>query len=68
MDQIARCRYSRSGTFRYHPQCRSVYSRIRRKMVLMAKPERKLSLAPLSFDEAVTDILKIKPEPNTTVL
>lgn len=37
-------------------------------MVLMAKPERKLSLAPLSFDEAVTDILKIKPEPNTTVL
>jgi hypothetical protein len=24
---------------------------------------RKLSLAPLSFDEAVTDILKIKPVP-----
>jgi hypothetical protein len=24
---------------------------------------RTLSLAPLSFDEAVTDILKIKPEP-----
>jgi len=29
----------------------------------MAKPERKLSLAPLSFDEAVTDILKVKPMP-----
>jgi hypothetical protein len=25
--------------------------------------KRPLSLAPLSFDEAVTDILKIKPEP-----
>jgi hypothetical protein len=35
-------------------------------MVLMAKPERKLSLAPLSFDEAVTDILKIKPVPKAS--
>ena len=27
-------------------------------------PKRKaLSLAPLTFDEAVTDILKVKPEP-----
>jgi hypothetical protein len=25
--------------------------------------QRHLSLAPLNFDEAVTDILKIKPEP-----
>ena len=25
--------------------------------------KKKLSLAPLSFDEAVTDILKIKPMP-----
>jgi hypothetical protein len=29
----------------------------------MAKIERKLSLAPLTFDEAVTGILKIKPGP-----
>jgi len=29
------------------------------------KPDRRLSLAPLSFDEAVTDILKIKPEPKS---
>lgn len=27
------------------------------------KQPTKLSFAPLSFDEAVTDILKIKPEP-----
>jgi hypothetical protein len=30
----------------------------------MSKKENpRLSLAPLSFDQAVTDILKIKPEP-----
>jgi len=29
----------------------------------MKPVSRKLSLAPLSFDEAVTDILKVKPEP-----
>lgn len=32
--------------------------------ILKTKPDHtRLSLAPLSFDEAVTDILKIKPEP-----
>ena len=25
--------------------------------------EKKISLSPLSFDEAVSDILKVKPEP-----
>jgi hypothetical protein len=29
--------------------------------------KRPLSLAPLSFDEAVTDILKIKPEPKCQI-
>jgi hypothetical protein len=27
-----------------------------------SRPERRLSLHPLTFDEAVTDVLKIKPE------
>jgi hypothetical protein len=31
----------------------------------MEKQKLKLSLSPLSFDEAVTDIMKIKPEPKT---
>jgi hypothetical protein len=26
-------------------------------------PQRRLTLAPLSFDEALTDLLKVKPEP-----
>jgi hypothetical protein len=29
----------------------------------MTKRRYKLSLSPLSFDEAVSDLLKIKPEP-----
>jgi hypothetical protein len=35
----------------------------------LTRPEqstKRLSLSPLSFDEAVTDILKIKPEPKTS--